>query len=114
MRRKKPAEPLEIRIYPGADGHFVLYEDENDNYNYEKGAYAEIEFVWNDSAGTLTIENRKGSFEGMLERRTFQLIIVRENHGTGIEITPLPDRIVQYDGKRQVIRLNETSADGLL
>lgn len=111
---EKPAEPLEIRIYPGADGHFVLYEDENDNYNYEKGAYAEIEFVWNDSAGTLTIENRKGSFEGMLDKRTFHLIIVRENHGTGIEITPTPDRIVQYDGKRQVIRLNETSADGLL
>jgi hypothetical protein len=50
----------------------------------------------------------------MLDKRTFHLIIVRENHGTGIEITPTPDRIVQYDGKRQVIRLNETSADGLL
>lgn len=46
---------LEIRIYPGADGEFVLYEDENDNYNYEKGAYSTIKFTWDDANRTLNI-----------------------------------------------------------
>ncbi len=40
---EKPADPIELRIYPGADGSFTLYEDENDNYNYEKGVYATID-----------------------------------------------------------------------
>jgi alpha-D-xyloside xylohydrolase len=31
------SDPIELRIYPGADGHFVLYEDEGDNYDYERG-----------------------------------------------------------------------------
>lgn len=96
---EKPAEPLELRVYTGADGHFVLYEDENDNYNYEKGAYSTIEFRWNEQQKTLTIAERQGRFHGMLENRTFHLVFVHENHGTGIEITENPDAIVSYSGK---------------
>jgi alpha-D-xyloside xylohydrolase len=102
---EKPADPLELRIYPGADGGFPLYEDENDNTNYEKGAYTTIDFQWNDAAKTLTIGNRKGSFPGMLGKRTFHVILVDEKKGTGIETTEKPDRIVPYDGIRQSIRL---------
>ena len=47
---EKPADPIELRIYRGADGDFTLYEDENDNYNYEKGAYATIPLHWDDAA----------------------------------------------------------------
>lgn len=36
---EKPWDHLEIRIYPGADGDFTLYEDEGNNYNYERGVY---------------------------------------------------------------------------
>lgn len=57
--------PLEIRIYPGADATFVLYEDEGDNYNYEQGKFSMIEFEWNENKKTLVIANRKGGFEGM-------------------------------------------------
>jgi len=46
---EKPADPVELRIYPGADGSFTLYEDEDDSYNYEKGIYATIVFSWNDA-----------------------------------------------------------------
>ncbi|MEJ5258851.1 MAG: TIM-barrel domain-containing protein [Anaerohalosphaeraceae bacterium] len=95
---EKPADPIELRIYPGADGSFVLYEDENDGYNYEKGAYSTIEFRWNDREKTLTIGERKGSFDGMLANRTFQIVFVRENHGTGIEITTQPDAFLYYSG----------------
>ena len=66
---------LEVKVYPGANGAFVLYEDELDNYNYEKGAYTEIEFNWNDAARKLTIANRKGSYKGMLQNRKFTIVL---------------------------------------
>ncbi|HKI10977.1 MAG TPA: TIM-barrel domain-containing protein [Candidatus Acidoferrum sp.] len=96
---EKPADPLEIRIYRGADGDFTLYEDENDTYNYEKGAYATIGFHWDNTKQTLTIGERKGAFPGMLKDRTFRVVFVRENHGTGGEVTEATDKNVAYSGK---------------
>jgi alpha-D-xyloside xylohydrolase len=75
---EKPADPIELRVYPGADGSFTLYEDENDNYDYEKGAYATIPIHWDNAAQTLTIGERKGKFPGMLESRTFRVLFVGE------------------------------------
>ena len=72
---EKKWENLEMKIYPGADGSFVLYEDEFDNYNYEKGAFTEIEFIWNDKLNKLTISNRKGQYNGMLSNRNFTIIL---------------------------------------
>src|SRR5258708_10749528 len=95
---QKPADPIELRVYPGADRSFTLFEDENDTYHYEKGAYATIPMQWNDSTRTLTIGARKGSFPGMLEKRTFHVTFVSENHGAGIESTADPDQVVQYSG----------------
>ena len=67
---------LEIRIYEGADGEFILYEDEGDNYNYENGKFSTITFVWNDEDKTLTINNREGAFDGMIENRQFNVKII--------------------------------------
>ena len=64
---------LDIVVYPGADATFTLYEDEGDNYNYEKGAYSTITMKWNNKKRTLTIESRAGSFPGMLQKRTFNV-----------------------------------------
>ncbi len=96
---QKPADPLEIRIYRGADGNFTLYEDENDNYNYEKGAYATIAMHWDDAKQTLTMGDRKGRFPGMLQSRTFRITFVGENHGTGFEPDGKPDKVVSYSGR---------------
>ncbi len=71
---EKAWDNLELRVYPGADGRFVLYEDEGDNYNYEKGMYSVIQFSWNDKKHTLTIGARKGSYPGMLQTRTFTVV----------------------------------------
>lgn len=101
---EKPADPIELRIYPGASGSFTLYEDENDNYNYEKGVYATIAFHWDDAKRQLTIEDRKGEFPGMLKDRTFNVVLVRKNHGTGIEVTDKPDKVVSYKGAQQVVQ----------
>ena len=81
---EKAADPIEIRVYPGADGDFTLYEDENDNYNYAKGQHAAIKLHWNDTAKTLTFGAREGSFPGMLEKHTFNIVVVGEGKGVGI------------------------------
>jgi alpha-D-xyloside xylohydrolase len=99
---EKPADPpgeaIEIRVYRGADGSFTLYEDENDNYNYEKGAWATIPIWWDDARGELTIGDRKGNYPGMPEKRSFRVVLVAENHGAGIEPEGKPDAVVQYSG----------------
>ncbi len=96
---EKPEDPIELRVYPGADGDFILYEDENDGYNYEKGVYATIPLHWDDAKRTLSIGERKGEFPGMLQNRTFRIVLVREHHGMGVMPEDKPDRIVQYAGK---------------
>ena len=81
---EKPADPMEMRVYPGADGDFTLYEDENDNYDYAKGQHATIKLHWDDAAKTLTFGAREGSFPGMLEKHTFRVVVVGEGTGVGI------------------------------
>ena len=91
---EKAWDNLEIRVYPGADGTFVLYEDEGDNYNYERGICSTISFTWNDKARKLTIGVRKGEFPGMLQSRRFTVV--------------WPDgrqQEVSYDGSECVISL---------
>lgn len=72
---EKTWDNLEIRIYPGADGEFTLYEDEGDNYNYENGYHATIIFSWNDRSRTLTISPRQGGYKGMILERTFNVML---------------------------------------
>ena len=97
---EKPANPIELRIYRGADGEFTIYEDENDNYNYEKGVYATIPIKWDEAKQTLTIGERSGTFPGMLEKRTFQIVWVKTGHGIGVEPTIKPDKIIKYSGRK--------------
>jgi len=97
------SDPVEIRVYPGADGEFTLYEDENDNYNYEKGLYSTIEFKWDDATNTLNIGKRQGHFPRMLKTRTFQVVIVSPNHGTGIDTTDEIKKVVKYNGTEKKV-----------
>ncbi|MGD0339984.1 MAG: glycoside hydrolase family 31 protein, partial [Bacteroidota bacterium] len=100
-------DTLEIRIYPGRNGEFTLYEDENDNYNYEKGIYSLIKFYWDDTKKTLTISDRRGTFPGMLKERTFTIVLVDTTKGTGCEISREPNKVIHYTGNRLVIRLSD-------
>jgi alpha-D-xyloside xylohydrolase len=102
---EKPADPIELRVYRGADGSFDLYEDEGDNYNYEQGAYAVIPIRWSEADGTLTLGARRGSFPGMLETRTFNLVVVGKGKGAGLEPEPLPYRTAIYNGGELKIKL---------
>jgi alpha-D-xyloside xylohydrolase len=102
---QKSADTLEIRIYQGADARFILYEDENDSYNYEKGVYSTITFTWVDTQKTLTINDRKGSFPGMLAERKFNIVSVLENKATGTDNVEKFDKEVIYTGKKVVVKL---------
>jgi len=100
---EKAADPIEIRVYAGANAEFNLYEDENDTYNYEKGKYSIIPINWNEAEKSLTIGERKGDFEGMLKERTFRIVWVRSKNGTGVE--PAKQAIeVAYSGKEVKVK----------
>jgi alpha-D-xyloside xylohydrolase len=72
---EKAWDQLEIRVYPGADGDFTLYEDEGDGYNYERGIYTTLSFHWDDHQRTLTIGQRKGQYPGMITNRKFTVVL---------------------------------------
>lgn len=85
---------LELRVYPGADADFTLYEDEGDNYNYEKGIHSTITFHWNNATRTLTIADREGSFPGMLTSRQFNVVLPDGN-----------SKMVEYSGKKIEVKM---------
>jgi len=95
---EKPADPIELRIYPGADGSFTLYEDEGDSYRYERGVYATIPISWNEKSQTLTVGKRQGVFPGMLKKRTFDIVWVGSGHGVGGNSTSA-DKKIEYNGE---------------
>jgi len=97
-------DSLELRVYPGANGTFTLYEDEGDNYNYEQGAFTQIVMTWDDASRTLTIGDRKGKFKGMLAQRTFRVVLVAPDAANGH--LPMPvTRTVSYDGRQVKVSL---------
>jgi alpha-D-xyloside xylohydrolase len=99
---EKSADTLEIRIYRGVDGHFDLYEDEGDNYNYEKGSYTIIPFEWNEKRKLLTIGVRQGSYPDCLTKRVFNVVLVDESGGRGITISK-SEITVTYTGEKTEI-----------
>ena len=92
---------LEIKIYEGSDGTFTLYEDENDNYNYEKGIYSTITFNWNDKSKTLTIGQRQGTFPGMLPKRKFNIVKI----SASTEAKKNDHKMVTYTGSKLAVKL---------
>jgi alpha-D-xyloside xylohydrolase len=96
--RQAPGGPIELRIYAGADGDFVLYEDDGVTYDYEKGAYARIPLHWDDARQTLTVGDRRGRFSGMPESVTLAIVVVSPHHGAGDGDQPGADGVLHYSG----------------
>ncbi len=95
---QKPAGPIELRIFRGADGKFELYEDEGDTYNYEKGAHALISIRWSEANKTLVIGDRDGQYPGMSKEFSLNIVWVSPGHGVGEAVEAKPDRVVNYVG----------------
>jgi alpha-D-xyloside xylohydrolase len=101
---EKPDAPLELRVYPGGDASFTLYEDEDDNYDYEKGVHSTIRFDWSDAARQLKIGARQGSYPGMPSRRVFQVVIVSPGHGVGADVSGTVDQTIDYSGEARTVQ----------
>ena len=103
--QKKP-ELIDLYVYAGKDGSYTLYEDEGTNYNYEKGKYATIDFQYDDAQKTLTIGARKGSFDGMLQKRRFNVVLVSGDNQQGISLAKAPKgKKVKYAGQAVTVKL---------
>jgi alpha-D-xyloside xylohydrolase len=98
-------DPIELRVYPGADGDFTLYEDQGNGQGYKKGEHSTIPIHWDDSSRTLTIGARQGSFPGMAAKHTFDVVIVSPGHGVGGDPTAKPDQTIHYSGAEAKVRL---------
>ena len=98
----KPWDNLEIRIYPGADGQFTLYEDDSNDFNLADRSFTKINFYWDDGARTLSISGRNGSYSGMLKKRQFRIIVIGQGSGRG-DLPMLGGRVVDYRGKKMEV-----------
>ncbi len=102
---KKP-ELIDLYVYAGKDGSYTLYEDEGTNYNYEKGKYAVINFKYDDARKQITIGARKGSFDGMLQKRRFNIILVDQKKQQGVNLAKSPKgKVVKYAGQAMTVKL---------
>jgi alpha-D-xyloside xylohydrolase len=102
---EKPADPITLWIYSGADGAFTLYEDDGLTYGYEKGAFSRIPLRWNEATRTLTIGAREGTFPGMAQQRTFQVVLVSKQKPVPFTFPAKPDQTVPYSGAAVNVKL---------
>ena len=103
---QKKAELIDLYVYAGKDGEFTIYEDEGTNYNYEKGKFATIDIKYNDAQKTLTFGARKGSFDGMLLKRRFNVVLVGTTREQGVSLAKAPKgKMVKYAGKSVTVKL---------
>ncbi|HEX7982047.1 MAG TPA: PA14 domain-containing protein, partial [Duganella sp.] len=100
---ERPDAPYEIRVYPGADGKFTVYEDDNETYDYEKGRYATYDLVWNDAAKSLTVGARKGAYPRLVKTRKLNIVLVGPANATAIE-PATATRSITYTGKAQSVK----------
>ncbi len=85
---------LEIRVYPGADADFTLYEDDGVSNDYEQGRCARITFHWDDARRRLHVSRCEGQYDGIPRRRVFRVV--------------MPDgstKTVRYKGRTLKVRM---------
>jgi alpha-D-xyloside xylohydrolase len=103
---EKPADDITLYVYTGQSGSFQLYEDENVNYNYEKGKFSIIPFYYDQNISTLTIGDRLGSFDGMLQKRNFRIVWVKTDKPVGLSLETSSQQVIGYAGKKIQVKMN--------
>jgi alpha-glucosidase/alpha-D-xyloside xylohydrolase len=84
---EKAEMPTQLTIYPGADGSFLLYEDDGVSFNYRKGEWMGLDLKWKDAQRSLTMRLASGSRMLPPARREFEVRV----EGTS--------RTIVFDGK---------------
>jgi alpha-D-xyloside xylohydrolase len=101
---EKPADPLTLWVYTGADASFELYEDDGVSYGYEQGLSSTIPLRWDEAKAALTIGARQGSFPGMLSKREIRIVFVTRDQTVPHSPAPRVARTVVYDGGAVVVK----------
>ena len=102
---EKPAELINLYVYAGKDATFQLYEDEGINYNYERGDYSTIDIRYEDATHTLTIGQREGSFEGMLQQRRFNVVLINKDAPKALNLDNPQGMLIEYNGEEVKVSL---------
>ena len=102
---EKPADPVVLHVYAGADGEFSLYEDDGLTYGYEHGEFSRIRISWDDASRRLTIGDREGGYAGMPSERTFEIVLVEPSRPSGFTLSPAPERTLHYSGRSVSVKI---------
>jgi alpha-D-xyloside xylohydrolase len=102
---EKPADTINLYIYTGKDAAFSLYEDEDTNYNYEKGKFSNIPLKYNEATRQLLIGERQGSFEGMLTNRVFKVTWITKTKPKALDFENKGDAEIKYDGTAVTVKM---------
>jgi alpha-D-xyloside xylohydrolase len=102
---QKPPDTITLFVYTGKNASFNLYEDEDTNYNYEKGIFSAIQINYDEQTKSLTIQDRQGEFPGMLQKRVFNVIWITKNKKKNLDFDQQPDEQIIYEGNRQMIKM---------
>jgi alpha-D-xyloside xylohydrolase len=102
---EKPADVINLYVYAGRDAKFQLYEDEGTNYNYEKGKFATIDITYNDKARTVSFDDQKGDFDGMLKARKFNVVYITKDSAKELNLDNPEGKLVEYNGKKTELQL---------
>jgi len=102
---EKPADTISLFVYTGRNSSFDLYEDEGTNYNYEKGSFSTMKMVYDEQTKSLTLQNRRGQFPGMLQRRVFNIVWVTKNKMKALDFNQPWDEQIVYEGKQKTIKM---------
>jgi alpha-D-xyloside xylohydrolase len=102
---EKPADPLTLYVYAGANGAFTLYEDQGSTFDYEKGAFSRIPIQWAEASGTLTVGKRQGGFPEMPKERTIHVVLCSKDNPTGFRFEAPPAKSAHYVGEAVVLKL---------
>lgn len=84
---EKQDSPLELRIYPGADGQFTLYDDDGLTYRYEQGQRSKVGIAWNEKTGTLTLGARQGTYQNMNSQQQLHVRLLRGQQWSEKDVT---------------------------
>jgi alpha-D-xyloside xylohydrolase len=102
---EKPDAPITLAVYAGANGESSLYEDDGTSLGYQRGAFSRIPFRWDERSGVLTIGAREGRWDGMVERRRFEVRLVSAAKPSALDSDRKPDAAVAYDGGQKTVKL---------
>lgn len=103
---QKPADPITVIVYAGADGQFELYEDEGTNYNYENGNFSLIPISWSEKDQTLTFGKRQGQFNGMIQNRVFRILKADSKNAIVLDNPGDQYKEIKYNGNQVEVSFN--------